>query len=157
MSPSSPPEREWFDAPGAAGDAGLRFACTMCGNCCTGPEGYVLFTDEEADRLARRLGVGRDEFLRRYTRWTIKGRSLGEVPSAHGLDCVFLDRHSVPGKAVCSVYEDRPAQCRAWPFWPSVLASRESWALAARRCPGMGRGDVVPVERVRVLRDSVRV
>jgi hypothetical protein len=33
------------------GTIGLRFKCTMCGNCCTGPEGYVLVTD--ATRLQR--------------------------------------------------------------------------------------------------------
>ena len=38
---------DWFDEPNPAGVAdaqerGLRFSCTMCGNCCTGPAGYVL-------------------------------------------------------------------------------------------------------------------
>eukprot|EP00961_Rhodomonas_salina_P046921 629705-Rhodomonas_salina.2 len=29
------------------------------------------------------------------------------------------------GKAICSLYEARPKQCRTWPFWPENLASPE--------------------------------
>src|ERR1043165_1278854 len=111
---------EWFALPdpehGRDG-TGLRFSCTMCGNCCSGPEGYVLVTDAEIAALARRLGLPEAAFLERYTHKTREGRSLKEKRTEHGLDCIFLDREKVPGKAVCGVYEDRPTQCRTWPFW----------------------------------------
>jgi hypothetical protein len=46
------------------------------------------------------------------------------------------------------VYEDRPRQCRTWPFWRINLASREDWAGAAAGCPGMDRGELHPAERI---------
>lgn len=148
--------REWFDQPEpGSGRPGLRFVCTMCGNCCSGPPGYVLVTDDEARAIADRLGLGADEFLERYTHMTSKGRSLNERETEHGLDCVFLDRDRVPGKAICGIYKDRPAQCRTWPFWKSNLSGPRAWARAGRTCPGIGSGALIPPERIRILRDTI--
>lgn len=153
---------EWFDRPrprpdGRGREVGLRFGCTMCGNCCTGPEGYVLYTEDEGRKLAARLGVSDEQFVRDYTKETFLGRSLKERPTPWGLDCVFLDRQSVPGKAVCGVYEDRPAQCRTWPFWPSLLRSEQTWKTAKRTCPGLDRGKLIPPEQIRILRATVEI
>lgn len=153
MNPASP-DREWFD-PGAGAPAGLRFSCTMCGNCCTGPEGFVLFTEAEATAISRRLGITVEAFVRDYTKDSPAGRSLRETPSPFGLDCVFLDRRTFPGKAACSIYEDRPAQCRTWPFWKSNLRSPGHWDRAKRICPGMDRGELIPPDRIRILRAQV--
>jgi len=141
---------EWFES-------GLAFSCTMCGNCCTGPEGYVLVSEEEERALAARLGLTPEAFAARFTRETHLGRSLTEKRTEFGLDCVFLDRETVPGRAVCGVYEDRPAQCRTWPFWGSNLRSERTWRAASRTCPGMGRGRVYPPEEIRILRDRVEM
>jgi uncharacterized protein len=144
---------EWF-APEPPAEAGLRFACTMCGNCCSGPAGYVIVSDDEARALARRLKVPVKRFLDEFTLQTPEGRSLKEKPSAAGLDCVFLDRETIPGKAICGVYEDRPIQCRTWPFWPSVIRSRSSWERSKRTCPGMDKGKLHAPQQIRILRDS---
>jgi Fe-S-cluster containining protein len=141
---------DWFEAAG-----GLRFRCTSCGNCCTGPEGYVRFTQEEGDRIAARLGLTREQFLTRCTKQTPLGVSLAEKESPHGLDCIFLDRQSVPGKALCGIYEDRPAQCRTWPFWKSIVHNEATWKRAAERCPGMNTGTLIPPHQIRILRDTV--
>lgn len=148
---------EWFDEPdpariGHPHERGLRFSCTMCGNCCTGPPGYVLVSDDEIRALAQRLGMGEQDFRDRYTHRTSRGVSLTERETEFGFDCVFLDRTSVPGRAVCGVYEDRPMQCRTWPFWPENLRSREAWRRAARTCPGINQGTLVPVEAIRIRR-----
>lgn len=119
------PDRPYFF------DHGLRFGCTGCGQCCTGAPGTIHVTDREIDRLAARLGIGRAWFLRRYTYRYDQGRSLREV--ADGA-CVFLDG------AKCTVYEDRPAQCRTYPFWPENLRSEAAWRRTARACPGVGEG-----------------
>ncbi len=136
---------------------GLRFSCTQCGNCCTGPPGTVWFTDEEGRRIARTLGVETTEFYKRYAR-KVDGRwSLREHTAVGGsYDCVFLDRTSADGKTGCSIYTERPAQCRTWPFWPENLTSRQKWETVKRRtpCPGMGNGQLVPVDQIRILREE---
>jgi uncharacterized protein len=149
------PGAQWFEHEGETGEAGLRFGCTMCGNCCTGPEGFVLLSDQEVSGLARRFGVSDAEFLATYTHVGERGRSLNEKMTPQGRDCVFLDREKIPGKAVCGVYEDRPQQCRTWPFWNSNLVSRYAWRRAKRVCPGMDLGKrYTPVE-IRIEREKV--
>jgi Fe-S-cluster containining protein len=151
------PGAEWFEHADEAGSPGLRFSCTMCGNCCTGPEGYVLLTTLEAEALARRFGLPVAEFVATYTQMSVHGLSLTERITDAGRDCVFLDREKVPGRAVCGVYEDRPMQCRTWPFWNSNLASRYAWQRAKRVCPGMDQGQrYTPVE-IRIERDKVDI
>jgi len=159
---TTPEGREWFasthDLPGGTGpEIGLRFSCTMCGNCCSGPDGYVLVSDAEVAALAARRGIDVAAFLVSYTTMTNEGRSLIEREGPHGKDCVFLDRSLIPGKAVCGVYEDRPAQCRTWPFWPSVVATPNSWRLAGRVCPGIGKGTLHGPQQIRIQRDAFRI
>ena len=145
----------WYDRPDPTGrtdtgERGLRFSCTCCGACCTGPPGYVLFTDEEADAMAELLGITRSAFEDRFTHETPEGRSLTEKRSAFGFDCVFLDRTTIPGKAVCGVYGARPTQCRTWPFWADNTATPHHWASAARGCPGMNSGELHSPETIRL-------
>ncbi len=152
------PMTEWFDKPDPAGvpdadEPGLRFSCTMCGNCCTGPPGYVHISASEIEALSRRFRLDRDRFLMVYTHMTSRGISLNEKQSEHGLDCVFLDRQTIPGRAICGVYEDRPAQCHTWPFWSENLRSLSAWKRAATHCPGMDKGTLASPQQIRVLRD----
>jgi uncharacterized protein len=146
---------EWFDRPDPdTGETGLRFSCTQCGRCCSGAPGEVFFTEAEGLAIARALGVEYADFLSRYTRRTARGPSIRDVAGPHGYDCVFLDRESRPGLALCSVYGQRPAQCRTWPFWPSLLGSRDDWIRAHGTCPGLGRGPLHTPVQVRVVRSS---
>lgn len=139
---------EWYAA-------GLRFECTMCGDCCTGPPGVVRYTPDEASRIAARLSVTVEEFTAQYTHPIGRGRrSLNEIETEHGFDCVFLDRASMPGKAICSLYEDRPLQCRTFPWWPENLRSEREWRAVARACEGVGRGRLVPISEIRIQRDA---
>ncbi len=155
-----PETPEWFALPdpehGRDG-TGLRFGCTMCGNCCSGPEGYVLLTDVEIAGLAKRLRMSVQDFTDEHTHMTPEGRSLREKKSEKGLDCTFLDREKIPGKAVCGVYEDRPAQCRTWPFWESVIKTRASWERAKRVCPGIDTGKKHDLVQIRVARATVKI
>ena len=144
---------------------GLQFTCTQCGNCCTGPPGYVWLDDDEAAAIATRLGIDLRTFFAQYTR-LIDGRvTLNETynRSQRGYDCVFLDRDK-DDKALCTIYEDRPAQCRTWPFWPENIKSQRAWREIAKTCPGVdaGIGDkrtepagrFYPVEQIRIIRDK---
>ena len=134
-------------------EKGLRFTCTQCGNCCTGPPGYVWFDAAEARGMADYLNVSEAEF-RREDAHKVHGRwSLNERRGPDGHDCVFLDREE-GGKALCSIYPVRPQQCRTWPFWKENLESEESWEGAKQVCPGSGKGELYPVKQIRILRDS---
>ena len=146
--PMSKPKNTWYDE-------GLSFECTQCGNCCTGPTGYVWFCDEEAETMAGHLGMELEDFLKQYAR-KVDGRwSLGENwnKQIHGYDCVFLRRDET-GKALCGIYPVRPAQCRTWPFWPENLRSSRSWQRTAHTCPGMNHGNFYPAEKIRIIRDQ---
>ena len=135
---------------------GLQFQCTMCGNCCSGPPGLVRFTQQEAQRIADHLEISIDDFADRYTQLTPLGPSLAEKPGpeSNTHDCIFLDRTAIPGKAVCSIYQHRPSQCRTWPFWPRTLRSRNDWNWHARNiCPGMNTGNHYTPQQIRVMID----
>ena len=133
---------------------GLHFTCHQCGNCCTGPPGYVWFSATEGKAIAEHLGLSEAEFYRRYARKKRGRYSLTEVKRGDQYDCVFLQRDE-HGKALCSIYPVRPTQCRTFPFWPEHLESREAWDEAAKDCPGMRHGKVFfPPEQIRILRDE---
>lgn len=161
MKRNEKPGTEWFDQPDPTtltetGESGLRFECTQCGKCCTGPTGFVLFTDVEAKAMAKDVGVTTDVFMEQYTRNTIVGRSLKERKTSHGYDCVFLDRDE-QGKALCTIYKSRPEQCKTWPFWRSNLASREDWEEIAEDCPGVNKGPLFSTKHIRLTRDRVDI
>jgi Fe-S-cluster containining protein len=119
---------------------GLRFRCTRCGNCCTGPPGFVWVNDEEIAALARFRGESIEELTALHTRPVDGARSLRE--RANG-DCIFFDR-----QAGCTVYPVRPRQCRTWPFWESNVATSEAWQQTCAICPGSGQGDLISAEEI---------
>jgi hypothetical protein len=122
---------------------GLRFTCRRCGACCTGAPGYVWLEPEEAAAIAVRLGVPLAAFLERHAR-RVDGRlSLREMADGR---CIFFE----PGSG-CAIYEQRPLQCRTWPFWPRNVAGPGDWARVAAGCSGMGSGELVECERIESL------
>lgn len=120
---------------------GLRFQCTQCGDCCTGAPGYVWVKRSEIEALAEAIHIDVEEFEKRYVRRVGIRKSLVEFPNG---DCVFFENKS----RTCQVYNARPRQCRTWPFWPSNLATPETWQDMCDRCPGGNRGDVVPLVKI---------
>jgi len=80
--------------------------CTQCANCCR--EVHPTFSEEEVDRLARRFAMTRQQFIEAYLQrsepdddnpWTTRTKP-----------CPFLKDN------LCSVYEDRPADCSGYPY-----------------------------------------
>lgn len=140
---------------------GLSFSCSMCGNCCSGSSGSVRFSDTEALQMASQTNLSTEDFYSKYTRRRGRGRKsyfeLKEVRRDSGdMDCVFLDREKIPGKAICSLYGARPGQCRTWPFWSELLESEETWnnaKIGSEGCAGIGKGTVVPYEEIIRQRD----
>lgn len=121
----------------------LRFSCTRCGRCCmTGGDYHVFLSEREAERIRSYLQLSHAWFRRRYLAWL----DDGELVAAAGENerCIFLD-----AAGQCRVYPVRPVQCRTYPFWPEIAGSARVWRREARRCEGIGRGAVVPVEKIR--------
>lgn len=117
---------------------GLAFACTGCGNCCTGT-GFVWVDEDEVRALAKHQGRAEGEVRLLDTR-PVQGKvTLRE--HANG-DCIYLDGRT----RRCTVYEARPRQCRTWPFWKQNLTHEGAWAREADNCPGMNQGQLVPLE-----------
>lgn len=121
---------------------GLRFACTQCGQCCTGAPGYVWIDEKEILEMALFLKISVEEFTRTYTR-QVNGRlSLKEFPKSY--DCIFLR-----GKQ-CMLYGSRPRQCRTFPFWPENIESKKSWEETGKRCEGVNHehAPVIPLSEI---------
>lgn len=121
--------------------SGLRFQCTGCGACCIGRgDYYVGVTRTEQRRIQRFLNISwrwfRARYIVRYADGTEGLRWARER-------CVFLD-----AARRCRIYPVRPTQCRSYPFWPQITASRERWRREARRCEGIDRGAVIPLADV---------
>ena len=140
-------EKKWYES-------GLSFRCTQCGNCCTGPPGYVWVSREEIQKLAEHLGLSEKQTLRKHVR-VVGGRlSLKERRVARGqFDCEFL-KDLPGGKKGCSIYPVRPLQCRTWPFWPGIVEDEQGWQTAGQTCPGLGRGRHYTPDEIENLRDA---
>lgn len=73
--------------------------------------------------------------MERYCVWVPAG--LGEhlsLAEQENHDCVFWRDGG------CSVYEDRPTQCRTYPFWEHIVADSAGWDRERRECPGIDIG-----------------
>jgi uncharacterized protein len=80
--------------------------CTKCANCCR--EVKPGFSEEEVARLARRLAMTREQFSEAYLERTEEG---ADTPwTTRTKPCPFLKDN------LCSVYEDRPADCSGYPY-----------------------------------------
>jgi Fe-S-cluster containining protein len=80
--------------------------CTQCANCCR--EVHPTFSEEEVNRLARRLDITRERFIETYLQ---RSEPYDDNPwTTRTTPCPFLKDN------LCSVYEDRPADCSGYPY-----------------------------------------
>lgn len=124
--------------------SGLHFSCTGCGHCCGGGcPGYVFLSWDDVDRMAAYLGLSKETFLSDYCRKVDMGTyyrvSLREKKN---FDCILLTEKG------CSAYPVRPIQCRTYPFWDSIVSSREAWEQESRECPGINTGTLHAMEEI---------
>ena len=114
---------------------GLQFECTRCSACCRIDPGYVFLSLNDLDSLIKRLNMTKDAFIKKYCRIvTIGEKKRLSLKEKTNYDCIFWSDDG------CAVYEDRPFQCRSYPFWNSFLSSRNAWEKEALSCPGMNNG-----------------
>jgi Fe-S-cluster containining protein len=126
---------------------GLRFKCTGCGDCCTGSPGYVWIDEKEIAEMAEFLNISEEEFVKKYTRRIRGSLSLKEHPV--NFDCVFLKEKK------CLLYKARPNQCKAFPWWPENIQSKEDWDEAAERCEGINHPDA-PVISLKEIQSAMK-
>jgi len=125
---------------------GFRFACLRgCTRCCAA-SGWVYLTEADLKRAAGWLGLSAREFEQRYVYRTRHLLRLRKPPHAQ---CPFLTGDG------CAIHPVKPTQCRAFPFWPELISSRQAWRSLARRCPGVGQGERVPFAAVQRIADEM--
>jgi len=129
MSGKKPEDRVYFF------DKGLMFSCQKCGRCCTGDPGIVHLTKREAKKIAISLETNIEEMICNELLIYLDGYRLYENPITGA--CVFLNDQNG-----CRIYEDRPLQCKTWPWWIENLRSPKAWQKIKRICPGIGKGKV---------------
>ena len=126
--------------PGLDGVVPFRFECHRCGHCCTGGAGQVWLEPGEAERMAARLEMTPGAFRERHVRTVADPasgalrESLREHEEGLGGRCSLLE-----GRNHCRVYEDRPAHCSSFPYWPGVLSDPERFESARAVCPGIAQ------------------
>lgn len=128
----------------------MKFKCLdLCGGkCCTGKwdgkSSFIFLTEEDRNRLKERLGQHILEFAElgsfESTRFA-RDKSIQWYLRDSQESCRFLKN----GK--CSVYEDRPTQCRTFPFWPENIDPK-SWKKLSEFCPGIDQGEHIQVKAV---------
>ncbi|MCZ6817179.1 MAG: YkgJ family cysteine cluster protein [Planctomycetota bacterium] len=130
---------------------GLHFSCTQCGNCCTGPPGFVWVKRWEIDKIATFIGREGKGLTQQHLRRVGVRYSLTERVNG---DCCFLKTEG--GKRICSIYPVRPLQCRTWPFWGVNLRSSSTWNEAAVTCPGINKGEHHELVQIQTHRNAKR-
>lgn len=120
-----------------------RFACVPgCGLCCS----YrVLVTEADRQRLQAVVADSQP--------WEVAPNGEQALRRASGF-CLYLDPQQR-----CTVYEHRPEHCRAYPYlWTTRDSSFYDRAQldADFSCPGLGRGNPIPIERRHPPVESLR-
>ena len=97
----------------------------------------MYLSENDLSRLANEMQMDYTAFIKTWCRWVMftQGRERLSLREKSNFDCIFWNDG-------CVVYQARPLQCRAFPFWDSLLCSRQAWEAAAIDCPGMNNGEL---------------
>ncbi|MCP3919331.1 MAG: YkgJ family cysteine cluster protein [bacterium] len=133
-------------------EAGLRFGCTHCGNCCKshGEYAYIYLMEPEVEAIAEHLGLEVEVFRERHTEvdegWTVI-RTSRSASTSSSRACPFLAEDNR-----CGIYPVRPVQCRTWPFWDENLRRKTTWEGPVRdTCPGIGEGRLYTADEIETI------
>ena len=122
------------------------FECTLCGACCRRGGSYVFFSVAEVEAASARLNMTPEWFAERFLD-RVEGRRAIIIP--HDSACPFLLDDA------CTIQDDKPSQCRTYPFWPEIIQVEGAWEAEAAECPGIGRGKVYTRSEIeRLLEES---
>ncbi len=105
--------------------------CAQCeGRCCTGESGYIWLTPKEMHKIADFLDIEIDDFKISYLRKVGYRYSLKERVINGEFECIFFDTEAKN----CSIYDQRPLQCRTFPFWDYFKKHTDE---VVKECPGI--------------------
>jgi uncharacterized protein len=110
-------------------DIEAEIDCTQCANCCRVSE--VGITDRDIDKLAKFIGVTREEFLRDSTQ---RDETNDLILKKSDAGCIFLKDN------LCTVYEARPQNCANFPH-----LVRGSGSIASRMWQLVDRAEYCPI------------
>jgi len=111
--------------------APFHFSCQRTGNCCRVGTGHVWIEEQNLPAYAALTHTSVLGFVALNV--VQVGARLSLREGADGR-CVLLD-----GSNRCSIYAQRPEQCRTFPYWPELLADEQALRRAAAYCPGIQR------------------
>lgn len=110
-------------------DNGIGFLCTRCSACCCYDPGYVFLYEKDIPIMLQKLNITYYDFVERYCRWILfsDGYEYLTLKEKTNYDCIFWENG-------CSIYQARPLQCKAFPFWPTALRSVDAWNATISGC-----------------------
>ncbi len=132
--------------------SGVNFSCqTGCGKCCDEPGGIVYLSRHDAERIAASMSLSVVDWLARDCQQTLDGRYILKSREKDGI-CIYLNDNKT-----CNIYQNRPQQCAAYPWWSENLATDRSWQQTKRECPGLTAEDAILIDgntiKIHVLAD----
>lgn len=131
---------------------GVAFKCQAnCGKCCDEPGGIVYLSQKDAIRIAQHHEMDVESWLQRDCKQTLDGRYILKSRIEDEI-CIYLDANKQ-----CTIYQVRPQQCAAFPWWGENLANQRSWNKVVSECPGLSADDAIIVDgnkiRIQVFSD----
>ncbi len=135
----------------------IKFECQSgCSKCCLtekGEYGSVTYHHTDVQRL--------DAHDRKELIWVGRANMTKPdywiQPTSEGSQCMFLvDVPFGGGPKQCGIHKVKPKPCAAYPFWPALMESEERWNKEAEFCPGIGQGDVVPIDTIEAKLKSIK-
>lgn len=119
-------------------DSGLNFTCLPnCGKCCDEPDGIVYLSMKDMIRLAKFHEMNLLEWIERDCKKSNDGRYILKSNNKN-LRCIYFN-----SDLNCSVYESKPNQCSAFPWWNENLVDKNSWENTKKICPGIDHPDAL--------------
>ncbi|MFP4382561.1 MAG: YkgJ family cysteine cluster protein [Spirochaetia bacterium] len=116
---------------------GLKFSCRRCSRCCRYDEGYVFLSRRDLQKIAKFFNINQEEVVEKYCRKvSLNGICRLSLKEKANKDCILWENGG------CTVYKQRPLQCRSFPFWAHHLSDPETWNALEAECPGVNSGKV---------------
>ena len=111
---------------------GLNFTCIpSCGRCCNEPDGLVFLSIKDAENLSKFHNMEVNEWIERDCKRYRDGRIVLKSNHSDGI-CIYLSNDMS-----CNVYESKPTQCSAFPWWKENLKNEYTWEKTKKMCPGI--------------------